>query len=334
MHDRMQYLRLMYTCLQEVNDVGGTCLDPIQWLYDVPADKTWSKDVAKTFMLARTLKVSPVLNKTVDKSNTFSSYFPKGRWVNMADWSEIITGKDDLALLSIRKTVNVHLAPGALIPFQDNSDFKIFTTADALKKPIMIVANRDEHASAKGTLLLDQGVSQREIDDGKFEYYNIYVQANSVQFKGDASYGGPDAQPHTLDKIALVNAEDLANVDFACYYTPDSLIPIGMTPRYDGNLKTLFITPAQATRFSDIENVYYGSTSRGDLNLCEEKGKFDYKIVKSNNPNPGLPTNVTGLKEVTYELAYMGSAKLSNIQLTVGFFDSGILNIKWTWAVA
>lgn len=105
-----------------------------------------------------------------------------------------------------------------------------------------------------------------------------------------------------------------------------------MTPTYDGNRKTLLITPAKAVKFSDIENIYYGSKAKGDLNLCSEQGIFDYRIVSSSNPNLGPTTNLTGLQVVTYELAYMGAAKLSNIVMSVGFFDSGIINVKWRWA--
>lgn len=39
MHDRMQYLRLMYTCMFEVTDSGGTCLDPVHFRYPVSSDK-------------------------------------------------------------------------------------------------------------------------------------------------------------------------------------------------------------------------------------------------------------------------------------------------------
>jgi len=101
----------------------------------------------------------------------------------------------------------VHLAPGALIPFQNNSKMRMMTTEDVLAAPIMLVANRDQNGYAYGTLMLDKGISRKEIDNGDFEYYNIYVQANSIQFKPDADYNGK--QEHKLDKIALVNAVDL-----------------------------------------------------------------------------------------------------------------------------
>lgn len=121
MHDRMQYLRLLYTCLFQMSDSGGTCLDPVHFVYGVSADKYKQlPDVTTQFIVAGSLLVSPIMNATVNGQTTFNAYFPKGQWVNLADWSEIITGADDYTSLKIRDTVNVHLAPGALIPFQDN----------------------------------------------------------------------------------------------------------------------------------------------------------------------------------------------------------------------
>ena len=82
----------MYTCIFETTINGGTCLDPLEWLYDVATDKqTWGGPASKTFMFAKTLKVSPILNAT-NGAKDFNSYFPKGKWVNMADFSEIIDG--------------------------------------------------------------------------------------------------------------------------------------------------------------------------------------------------------------------------------------------------
>jgi cytochrome bd-type quinol oxidase subunit 1 len=86
-----------------------------------------------------------------------------------------------------------------------------------------------------------------------------------------------------------VAAGDLQNVDFACYYRPDSLIPVMMTPLYSGDKTTLYLKPQQAVKFSDIENIYYGSQQNGDLNLCGTNGNnsniFNYQIIHSTNPN-------------------------------------------------
>jgi len=96
MHDRMQYLRLLYTCMFQVSDSGGTCMDPVQFRYGVSSDKFKAQlpDVTTQYIVAGSLLVSPIMNKT-NGATDFMAYFPKGQWVNMADWSEVINGTDD-----------------------------------------------------------------------------------------------------------------------------------------------------------------------------------------------------------------------------------------------
>ena len=66
MHDRMQYLRLMYTCMFEVTDSGGTCLDPVHLRYPVSSDKFKAvlPDVTTQFIFSGSLLVSPIMNAT------------------------------------------------------------------------------------------------------------------------------------------------------------------------------------------------------------------------------------------------------------------------------
>lgn len=184
MHDRMQYLRLLYTCMFQASDSGNTCLDPLQFSYNIP-QKFWNSnglpDFTSTFMFAGALKVSPIMNQ-INGAKTFESYFPKGTWVSMADWSKTVTGTDDMADLdSTVDYTHVHLAPGALIPFQNNSDMSVSTTNDLLQKPISLVINRDQNGQASGSVFLDTGLLVSEIGQGNYEYFNFQVQANSIQ---------------------------------------------------------------------------------------------------------------------------------------------------------
>jgi len=89
MHDRMQYLRLMYTCMFESSRDGGSCFEPIEFRYPVdPSMFTgYMDDVSSSFIFARTLKVSPTFTPGKD---TISSYFPQGSWVNLANWTDVI----------------------------------------------------------------------------------------------------------------------------------------------------------------------------------------------------------------------------------------------------
>ena len=49
-----------------------------------------------------------------------------------------------------------------------------------LDRLIMLVVNRDQFGFSYGILMLDQGVSKKEISDNDFEYYIIYAQDNSI----------------------------------------------------------------------------------------------------------------------------------------------------------
>ena len=64
------------------------------------------------------------------------------------------------------------------------------------------------------------------MDNGLYEYYDINLQANSIQV--DAARSGYGGQPHTLDEIVIVNAADLYDVTTACYYRPDGLVAQGL----------------------------------------------------------------------------------------------------------
>ena len=210
-------------------------------------------------MFAGSIKVSPIMNAT-NGSATFQSYFPKGNWVNLADWSEVINGSDSLSTLKVRDTVNAHLAPGALIPFQNNTAMKFMTTADVLNASISLIANRDQNGYASGSLFLDQGISRSEYYNQNYEYYSVNVQANTIQFQpSDFNKGN---QPHVLDKLIIVNAADLAEGSFACYYSPNSLVPQPLVTRYNTASMALEITSTNSQlKFSDILNVYYGSSN-------------------------------------------------------------------------
>jgi alpha-glucosidase len=118
LYDRYQYLRHLYTCLFEVHQNGGTCFDPL--FYYFPEDDTLFTNPEESFIVGGALKVSPVLasfNGTTG-ARTYSSYFPKGKWVSLIDYS-IIDNSAEGALVNLTagNTVQVHLKEGSIIPF-------------------------------------------------------------------------------------------------------------------------------------------------------------------------------------------------------------------------
>lgn len=89
-----------------------------------------------------------------------------------------------------------------------------------MKLPISIVINRNERKAAKGSLLLDDGITRSELINKTYEYYSIeHKSPKSIQFS--LVQGLRDAQDdrHHLDRIVIGDAEDLNTTDFACAYT-------------------------------------------------------------------------------------------------------------------
>lgn len=59
MFDRYQYLRLLYTCLFEVSNNGGSCFSPL--FYYFPNDTNLYEEYESSFIFANTIKVTPIL---------------------------------------------------------------------------------------------------------------------------------------------------------------------------------------------------------------------------------------------------------------------------------
>lgn len=72
-------------------------------------------------MVSGSLKVSPILNPNVNDS--FTSYFPSGRWVDLNDYSVVDAGDNgQWVLLNTANTVKVHQRPGTIITKQINTN--------------------------------------------------------------------------------------------------------------------------------------------------------------------------------------------------------------------
>jgi len=87
-----------------------------------------------SFIFANALKVTPVLDEATSDGDSVSSYFPKGTWVSMNDYSNIVTsegGQDGWKSLPVdwknSTKINTHLMPGAMVTKQEGT---FFTTSD------------------------------------------------------------------------------------------------------------------------------------------------------------------------------------------------------------
>jgi alpha-glucosidase len=144
--ERYRYLRHLYTCLYEVNQNGGSCIDPL--FYHFPTDDNVYSNYSKTFIYGNSIKVTPVLEEMGMDATVFKSYFPKGDWVSLTDYSIIHSNGEMVELSANQSKVHSHMMPGSVIGIQENEiEEGVFvnTTADLMSRPISILVNRDEN---------------------------------------------------------------------------------------------------------------------------------------------------------------------------------------------
>jgi alpha-glucosidase (family GH31 glycosyl hydrolase) len=180
-----------------------------------------------TFIFGSAVKVSPVVYEKTGDQTKFRTYFPKGKWVSLADYSKIVDSAGGFIELDMnQQTVNAHLRPGSIIPIQQVDEKTTRTTADLITKPTSILINRDaERLVSEGTVFLDGGESLSELTGSKYEYYQIQHKASkSIQFQLKLGTRGSQDSRHFLESIVIPNAEDLRETDFACVFENDGSI--------------------------------------------------------------------------------------------------------------
>jgi alpha-glucosidase (family GH31 glycosyl hydrolase) len=161
--------------MYEANEYQHTCYDPL--FFHFPKDENTFTDIEQSILVANVLKVSPIMKAGV--TDTFKSYFPHGKWVSLLDFTEVIEGGQQVDL-KVRPTVNVHLMPGKMTSFQPNNDMSVKSTSQLLEKPIQLIANRDEGGRAVGSVFLDKGISNDELNQEHFEYYELVLQSKTL----------------------------------------------------------------------------------------------------------------------------------------------------------
>jgi alpha-glucosidase (family GH31 glycosyl hydrolase) len=333
MRDRMQFLRFMYTCLFESSEFGGSCFDPLYFHYNMNLGALEdTQGVNDTFIFGGAVKVSPIVHK--QNGPTFKSHFPKGRWLNLGNLETLAVEQDGLVDLKVEPIVNSHLRPGSIIPWTDlrNPNVTALRTADIMNLSVSIVINRNERKAAKGTLFLDDGISKSALSAELYEYYTIEHKATkTIQVSLTKGNRQDLDNVHYFDKFIIGDASDLENTDFACVHFARGGIS-QLTPKYDATTKTLALfrdplSDPNPLMFSQIGNVFYGN-KKTDLNLCQEKG-FEYEV----DPKTDLQS-LLAQPEATFTLIHKEKVGLPDLKVTVGTYDEGIINVKWTYADA
>lgn len=289
-------------------------------------------------MLGEALKVSPVLTAGKKDGDQYQAYFPGGkRWVHVYDSAQIIdttNGGKNVTLTADSASVNVHQKSGTIIPYlNNNKGFK--TTRDVetgLATTIRII--RDPvNKMAEGHLMIDDGISPNIFSpdyfniwdyktyDKNFAHFAIRMSSqNTINFmlqNGDQDYHPSEQMMYQyLDKIEILDAEDLSNVDFACALN-ETWSSVDMQVFYANATKTLTIKPVSANvTFDKLLAIKFGVTGK-DPSWC--KGfYYTSQMVEDSDTYVrfNLVPNQPNLKDLVAEFTLLDDEGSIDVQIT------------------
>lgn len=330
--NRYQYIRQIYSCLFEVSQEGGSCVDPL--FYHFPTDERLfdPTQTENSFILAGALKVVPVLEPAVvDTTQMVRTYFPTGEWVNMNDYSDIrgnwINGTwQEVPAPVGNDNILTYLKPGSIVAFQPNSGAFTNTKEVMDLAELHLIANIDHHSWASGTLFMDKGDSLQELEEKEYEYYRFHVSAGSLK-KWTLNDQNLYPAGRGLDSLTIVNAETHANTDFACWVSNDEVISV-VTPTYDATTKTLVLKdPTGPIDLTKLRDLYYGNDTL-DQNLCVGFEGHDNQFYKVKGDVPDLATTAP----VTFTVTNNKPLANPDLNITITLTEASIVNIRWNYA--
>jgi alpha-glucosidase (family GH31 glycosyl hydrolase) len=333
---RYKYILFMYSCMFTTKD-GNTCFDPM--LFHYPDNEEAYENIERSFIVGDALKVSPVTWSQPANHFTYSSWFPQGEWVNMNDLSDILTVNDTngtmMNLTYPTDTINHHMRPGYIIPVQTGAaDDSVMSTTDLRSKDYSLYINRDMEGNAQGRLFLDSSDSLSQISENKYEDYNILLSKKQLTFQANMDdTTNVTHQGFALKEIKFVNAKELTNTDFACYFSQESNSIVNMTIALADSDKSMVLS-ADGLKIKDIMWMNFGKSGM-DLNLCATN-PAQYTWVGtdqdlSGNTFNGMlrsglsPSNDSGADSV--EFLY------PDLNVTLSVLKSGAVNVHWTYAM-
>lgn len=244
--DRLKYSRYIYSQMYLSYRQGGQVVRPL--FFDNPQDYQAYEHSDSSFMLGEAIMVSPVLTQGVKGGDSYNSYFPKGKWYDLnseLDPLIIDTSAGGEYVNTVKASwahTNLHLKAGKIIPFQKNKDgFKQTKLLETKHKMGFIIYRDEAKKYAEGHTLVDDGISQLSYANNDFTLWKLRYADKSINFwvqYGNQQYTPKDQLIDTLEYIDIVDAEDLADTNFACYMGI-GLTPVDLIPDYNPGTKTL-----------------------------------------------------------------------------------------------
>jgi len=180
---RYTIFRYLYSLYFEVAVNGGTFFNPLFW--EFPTDPQSYQHNEETFLLGKSLKISPVLELSNDTQ--FISYFPNADWYELQTGKKILTfnqrsntGKTLTLKCDIRPipVLNIHLRGGSIIPVAHAVGKNL---AETLLKPIDLVIAPFQNKAFGKFYFDDNGYNT--VNLGNYEEINIEMNSNTITIK-------------------------------------------------------------------------------------------------------------------------------------------------------
>lgn len=243
--------------------------------------------------------------------------------------------------LDTDKGLNVHLMPGKIALFQNNSAQDKFTTKDMNQhKAVQLIVNRDFQNHAETTAFFDDGESLSKLKTEQVEYYNLIHNGMSLlKINLNEKNAYTTLKPNEIDygfyvdKVVITNPLNQFNntsphvlsgrIDTACFIATNGTV-FKWNVTHDEYQDTLVIhprsdqNPADFT-FFNMRSIHY--LERGvDINHCDPY--HDYYYYEG---QPDLSSNYAKVEFKSRTETF--KAMLMEFRV----LESGVLNVKWNY---
>ena len=243
----------------EINQEGGSMWRPL--FFEFPKIDETIKNVGDSFMIGKSVIVTPVLEH-VKEGNKVKTYIPPNtRYVDLIDFKTVIHGGSKGSYQYIEPRWDfplVHLRDGRIIPYQKFNESS--RTVELVKEhKINLVIFPDTSNNAEGTLYIDNdGLNQQTIYDETYQYYKITYNDKKIRFtltKGYDAGGSFDAN-QLIENITIIDSVDgiLSSTNFACKFDEKmDYTPLNFS--YNENTKTLDFFDEDKTTLLELRTL-------------------------------------------------------------------------------
>eukprot|EP01022_Parablepharisma_sp_SALTPOND_P011701 TRINITY_DN1495_c0_g1_i1.p1 TRINITY_DN1495_c0_g1~~TRINITY_DN1495_c0_g1_i1.p1 ORF type:complete len:1852 (+),score=191.50 TRINITY_DN1495_c0_g1_i1:15154-20709(+) len=242
---RYSLARYIYTQYMHTAIRGGPMIRPV--LFEFPEDNNTYSILDNSFMVGKSLRVSPILQ---DKVDVLETYFPNGDWYHFQGpaYKKVMsynkTAKEgkviQLHSSLDSENINLHLKFGSIVPRQEITE-GISNILKVHDLPIELIIAPDAHLMATGELFYDTGHHTRyheEHQDIVLDMYKNEIKVRIASGQAKMEYKNKDIQ---VSKITILGAKEFANAATAKYVTTDQQTVTMKGVKYDAATQILTI---------------------------------------------------------------------------------------------